>query len=699
MSAVTANGPDLDVDLRVLFLSILRNWKRIIVFALVLTALAALYTMVTSPKYKAETRILIETRESAYTRTDRSPEDGRTLLDEEGVTSQVQVITSTELLRQVAEQLKLEGNPEFDEAASLGILDRVMILAGLRSDPSAIPAGERVLDAMRERLNVYRVEKSRVIVIEFSSEDARLAADVPNAIADAYIGINQAAKLDVNTDATRWLEPEIDDLRTRVREAEQKVAEYRANAGLLVGQNNSTLASQQLSEFSTELSRVRATRTSAEARAASIRAALAGGASLDAMPEVLSSALIQRLRERQVQLRSEIADLSITLLDNHPRIKSLRAQLSDLDQQIRGEAEKVLSGLQNEARSAKARETEIEAELNRLKAQSAQAGEDEVELRALEREATAERELLESYLTRYREAASRNERNYLPADARIFSRAVQPGEPYFPKKVPIIAAALTVALLLGVLATLVAELFSGRAMRPVTRLVPELQPVATPVAEAEPAVVPQAAATPEPAAFGGVTATAAADDLIAAGSTRAVFVSPEGDEAAASAVIAARAVADTGLRAILLDLTQTGAASRPMTEGAPLAGVTDLLCATAAFQDVIHHDLYSECHIMPIGTASQARAMRAIERLPMILDALSAAYDLVLIECGPAAPAALERLVGDGADVLLSVIDPADPAVLASAEALVDGGFGDIVLVTPATGRAPQPPARARSAA
>src|SRR5690606_38372039 len=126
--------------------------------------------------------------ESAYTRTDRSPEDGRTLLDEEGVTSQVQVITSTELLRQVAEQLKLEGNPEFDEAASLGILDRVMILGGLRSDPSAIPAGERVLGAMRERLNVYRVEKSRVIVIEFSSEDARLAADVPNAIADAYIG-------------------------------------------------------------------------------------------------------------------------------------------------------------------------------------------------------------------------------------------------------------------------------------------------------------------------------------------------------------------------------------------------------------------------------------------------------------------------------------------------------------------------------
>ena len=108
-----------------------------------------------------------------------------------------------------------------------------------------------------------------------------------------------------------------------MKEAEARVANFRAQSDLLIGQNNSVLATQQLSELSTELSRVRANRAAAEANAESVRAVLESGASLDALPEVLSSTLIQRLRERQVQLKADIADLSTTLLDNHPRIRAL----------------------------------------------------------------------------------------------------------------------------------------------------------------------------------------------------------------------------------------------------------------------------------------------------------------------------------------------------------------------------------------
>ncbi len=179
------------------------------------------------------------------------------------------------------------------------------------------------------------------------------------------------------------------------------------------------------------------------------------------------SGLIQRLRERQVQLKADIADLSTTLLDNHPRIKALRSQLGDLDGQIRSEAQKVLKGIETELQTAQFREKDLVASLNTLKAESARVGEDEVELRALEREANSQRDLLESYLTRYREAASRKDRNYLPADARIFSRAVEiPSEAYFPKNIPMIGAAFagSLIMLMGI-GVLLSELFSGRAMR------------------------------------------------------------------------------------------------------------------------------------------------------------------------------------------------------------------------------------------
>ncbi len=438
------------------------------------------------------------------------------------------------------------------------------------------------------------------------------------------------------------------------------------------------------------------------------------GASLDALPDVLSSGLIQRLRERQVQLKADIADLSTTLLDGHPRLRALNSQLADLDGQIRNEALKVLKGLETEAQTAQLRESQLIGSLNQLKAESARAGEEEVELRALEREAAAQRELLESYLTRYREATSRKERNYLPVDARIFSRAIVPAEPYFPKTIPIVGAALAASLLIMAIVTLLQELFSGRAMRPAAGIRPQPieqvsmpEPSAAPIfAEqdrlqqlASPARRPVEKSAPELSNFGEVTVETAAEKLIAGGAARAIFISPEGDEAAAAAVMVAREVADAGLRVLLLDLTSNGAASRPMLESAVYPGITNLLASEAQFSDVIHADLYSDCHVIPLGTADPERAMRAADRLPIIMNSLTTAYDVVVVECGPADAEGIRRLVSDGTEILVSVLEPDDAAVAETAADLAAGGYSNLTLVSPSGYEPPVSPMPDRSAA
>jgi exopolysaccharide transport family protein len=725
MSGGYATASDVDVDLRRLFGSLASNWRRILAVALIVTGVAFAIAWLATPLYKSETRLLIETRESVFTRPNAGADADKSVLDEEGVTSQVEVISSTDILKQVAQKLDLAKLREFDEAADMSLFSRVMVIVGLMNDPNEIPPEERVLKRFREKLKVYRVEKSRVIVIEMSSENQELAAKIPNAVADTYLAVQRDAKLQSNADATDWLAPEIADLTKRVKDAEAKVANFRAQSDLLIGQNNSVLATQQLSEISSELSRVRASRASAEATAESLRAELKSGASLDALPEVLSSELIQRLRERQVQLKADIADLSTTLLDNHPRIRALRSQLADLDVQIRAEAQKILKSLETQAQTAQFREKQLMADLNTQKAASAQAGGDEVELRALEREAAAQRELLESYLTRYREASSRKDRSYLPADARIFSRAVVPAEPYFPKIIPIVGAAFVGSLLVMAIVTLLQELFSGRAMRPAAgsrfEPVPEVempavreeQPAAaeasrepeigmdvvSPVVEAEPAEpVPSAAPAAAPG-IGEISVETAADRLIAGGAARAIFVSPEGDEAAATAVLVAREVADAGLRVLLLDLTASGAASQPMLESSAYPGITNLLASEAQFADVIHADLYSDCHVIPVGTADPVRAMRASDRLPIIMDSLTTAYDVVVVECGPADPDSIGRLVGSGTEILVSVLETEDGIVSEAAKQLEANGYEGVTLVTPVGYVPPRPPLSGRSAA
>ena len=193
MSGVQSTTSDVDVDLRQLFASLARNWMRILVVALVVTGIAFALAWVATPHFMGETRILIETRESVFTRPESTAETDRPILDEEGIASQVEVIGSTDILKQVAQKLELHKLPEFDEAANMSLIGRLMVIAGLRNDPDEIPPEERVLKAMRQKLDVYRVEKSRVIVIEFSSEDPKLSAAVPNAIAPRGRGVTPGA--------------------------------------------------------------------------------------------------------------------------------------------------------------------------------------------------------------------------------------------------------------------------------------------------------------------------------------------------------------------------------------------------------------------------------------------------------------------------------------------------------------------------
>ncbi|UCI17783.1 chain-length determining protein [Mesorhizobium sp. B2-1-8] len=764
--SVQSAAADVDVDLRQLFASLGRNWLRILVFVLVVTGLAFAAASFATRYYKAETQVEIAPRESVYTRPAGSNNDGdKPILDEQGVATQVQIISSNEILKQVAQKLGLSRLPEFDETINMSSLSRGLILLGLKSDPMDVPTDERVLKKMREKLNVYGVEKTRIIAIEFSSEDPKLAAAIPDAIAAAYIAGQGAAKSESNTAAADFLAPEIADLSKQVRDAEAKVAAYRAQSDLLMGGNNSTLATQQLAELSTELSRVRANRAAAEGTAESVRKALQNGGSLDSLPEVLSSDLIQRLRERQVELRANIADLSTTLLDNHPRIRAAKSQLADLDAQIRSEAQKIMKGLAMQADAAKARESQLVADVNTLKAASAQAGEQQVGLDALQRDAAAKRQQLELYLTNYREAASRQDRNYVPVDARIASPASVPSEPYFPKIGPIVGAAAAASLLLAAVFTLLRELFSGRAMRPASgarfepidevamppaayqepsprsepavanefanraaepswpeapaptqpRPAAEVEPVAKakPVAEPESLAKSEPVAEPEPMAeppepvvevrrprsvLGEIDVEKAAEKLIASGAARAIFVSPEGDEAAASAILVAREVSDAGLRVLLLDLTASGAASRPMLDSGLFPGITNLLASQAQFSDVIHADLYSDCHVIPVGTADPVRAMRAADRLPIIMQSLTTAYDLVVVECGPADAQGISRLGGEATEVFLSMLE-ADDEVTQAAVKLIESGYPDLTLVTPLGHEPPGNPVPGRRSA
>jgi hypothetical protein len=264
----------------------------------------------------------------------------------------------------------------------------------------------------------------------------------------------QEAKQDQARSAGQWLSGEIDNLRKKVADADAKVEAFRARSNLLLGPNNTTLSVQQLGDLNTQLAAARAQKADAEAKAKLIRDMLKSGEPIESS-EVLNSELIRRLSEQRVTLRAQLAEQSSSLLGNHPRIKELRAQISDLDLQIRKEAETLARSLENDAKLADARVAAQLVTFNQLKKQAESSNEDDVQLRALERDAKSQRDLLESYLAKYRDASARGTLDSALPDARIISRATPSSVPTYPKKLPtiVIASLATFMLMCGLVVT------------------------------------------------------------------------------------------------------------------------------------------------------------------------------------------------------------------------------------------------------
>src|SRR6478752_3942120 len=464
-----------DIDLHALGGALARKRGWIIVpTVLALVASVAIVNLIT-PRYKSESRILIDGRENVFLRpsSDRSTEE-RQALDPEAVTSQVQLVLSRDLAREIIKKNKLAERPEFDPVLQgVSPLKSLAALVGIGRDPFSMTPEERVLDAYYERLQAYAVDKSRVIVIEFQSADPDLAVRVANSIADGYLVLQQDARQDQARNASQWYAGRIDELRRNVSEAEAKAEDFRSKSSLFVGTNNTTLSNQQMGEVNTQLNNARALKADAESKARLIREMIQSGKPIESS-EVLNSESMRTPSQQRVALRAQLAEQSSTLLGNHPRIKELKAQLADLDTQIRDEAAKLARTLENDARAASGRVQELSASLEQLKKQATATNGQDVQLRALERDAKAQRDLLETYLAKYREANTRETIDTAPTDGRIISRAVVSNTPAYPKKLPIVLIATIATLLLSSGVVVTGELLRQTAPRAVAVFTPAL---------------------------------------------------------------------------------------------------------------------------------------------------------------------------------------------------------------------------------
>jgi polysaccharide biosynthesis transport protein len=679
-----------DLDLRALGHALMRKRRWIIVPTVLAAVLSIAAVNVVTPRYKSEARILIDGRENIFLRPNgERNEEQRAGLDAEAVTSQVQLLLSRDLARQIIKKNKLAELPEFDPVlGGLSPLKSLLALFGIGRDPFSLTPEERVLDAYFDRYTAYAVDKSRVIVVEFQSCDPDLAARVANSIADGYLVLQQAARQEQAKSASQWLSGEIDNLRKKVADAESRVEDFRSKSSLFVGTNNTTLSNQQMGELNTQLNNARALKSDAESKARMIREMLQSGKPIEAS-DVINSELIRRLSEQRVTLRAQLAEQSSTLLDNHPRIKELKAQLSVLDSQIRDEASKVSRSLDNDARIAGGRVEGLSNSLDQLKKQATSTNGQDVQLRALEREAKAQRDLLESYLAKYREANTRENIDAAPADGRIISRASVSNAPAYPKKLPIVLIATLATLLLSAGTIATGELLRVTAPR---LMAPRPEAVFVPAATRAPAaaatmsdpVFDEAISEP-PTEISEISEVEQLAEVIrnAGDAARKVTIlgTASNESITLTALTLGRLIARNA-RVVVVDLSASLPTMSAVSVDPTAPGLAELMLGEASFSQIITRDRLSRVHLVSAGRPGSDRTLLQSPRLTLAIDALLRVYDHVLLDAGLASDLPAELLTAQARAVVVPDASMAPDARSQMGDQLKAVGFSDVAMLS-----------------
>jgi succinoglycan biosynthesis transport protein ExoP len=696
---VVAMTLDGEPDMRALGRALWQKRATILGITLISAVAAFVIVNAITPRYRSESRLLLEARENVFLRAaaDKNLTD-RTTIDPEAVASQIQVVLSRDLAREVIKNEKLADNPEFNKDA-LSFGSAVLGLFGIGRDRSSMSREERTMEAYYDRLNVQAVDKSRVIAIDFNSANADLAARIANSIAETYLKTQQTAQQNQTRAAGAWLAGEIDKMRKKVADAEDKVEQYRNKTNLFVGPNNTSLPSQQLTEINSQIAAARGRKADLEARARQLRDLVRSGQPIDTS-DIAKSETMRRLIEQRIALRNQLAEQSTTLLSKHPRIKELKAQIAEADRQIRAEGERLARQLDNDAKVAGDRIQTLTASLDQVKKLASRSNTQDVELRALEREAKTQRDLFESYLAKYREASARDSINAAPPDARIISRATPAIKPAYPKKLPtvLIAAFAAFALSAGFIVTgaLLAPGdtpygyaayapagFGAAASGPPAMTAPLLPRMASPLSTSSPLPKRATGGAGSPLPVGSIEQIAR--DLRQAGDAgrRITVVGAMRNVGTTSAAVKlARALA-ADADVVLVDMAFGAPNLSVLSDNPNAPGIAELVHGTASFGDIITRDQHSNLHLVATGNVGSDGALLAASPvLVTVIEALVRSYDHVVIDAGSAADVAVERFAALAPRAVLVVSDPANPATRAVAERLTTAGFADVAVLT-----------------
>src|SRR4051794_2095181 len=393
------------------------NGRRILAITLGVFAIGVVILLLVPVRFAATALVVVDPREQRVTADqDVLPGIGQ---DAAALQSLIEIAKSDGFLRPLIKQLNVQSDED---------------IAGGQTDES------RLLEKFRSRLDISRRGLTYVIGITFTSNRPQQAAAYANAVAEAFVAGQGRVRTDATEEAADWLSSRLKALNERLRASEDAVASFRLQHKILNAGKDSTTQQLRVTELTQQVSAARVRAEEAKARYEQAQRDLKANVDGPVKQDLLST-----LRAHRSALNDQIAQKRAVYGDRHPDLMISLSQLNDLNRQIEIERKKNIETAKSEYEAQLEQHKALENQLKTVESQMLSDGQALVRLQELQREADANRNIYEQFLSRFN--ATSEQRLLQNSQTKIASPAIAPVRPTRPPLWLLLAALAAASML------------------------------------------------------------------------------------------------------------------------------------------------------------------------------------------------------------------------------------------------------------
>jgi succinoglycan biosynthesis transport protein ExoP len=431
------------------FLAIARRQLPVILTVFPLGILLAIVYLVTTPtRYTAVATMVIDSNNKL---NQQQTIMNDAVVDTTAVETQVEVLRSDNVALSVIKELDLSKDPEFT-GPGRGLLAIVvgsfvnLFVPSTASSESELT--QKALRAFQGMESVRRNGMTYAISISFTSLSAERAAQIANAIADAYVVDQMDSRFQAAKRAGGWLQSRTAELRGQALAAEKAVQDFKEQNNI-VDAGGRLVTEQQVAEVNSQLIMARAQTAEAKAKLDRIEELIKGNGSIPnaAVTDSLRNEVITKLRNEYLQLSNREGLWAMRFGKEHLAVVNLRNQMEELGRSMLNELTRIGETYKSEYEIASARQASLEASLENVVARSQNTKQAQIKLREFQSNAQTYRNLYDTFLQRYMEATQ--QKSFPITEARLISPASPPNKKSSPSTLIVLAVTMLACGMLG----------------------------------------------------------------------------------------------------------------------------------------------------------------------------------------------------------------------------------------------------------